>query len=90
VTSIRDCQAQIDQAGPSAPASAFSALALSCYIIPALLAALVAVSLVGAALSPGNQSFEAKWADWLRAHHAGLVAQRFEEIYYSARQPPRT
>ena len=40
------------------------------------------VSLVGAALSPENVSFEAKWADWLRAHHAGLVAQRFEELYY--------
>jgi len=57
--------------------------------IPALLACLLGVSFVGAALSPGNQSFEAKWADWLRAHHAGLVAQRFEELYYSATAPAK-
>jgi hypothetical protein len=50
---------------------------------------LLAVSLAGAGLTPGNQSFEAKWADWLRAHHAGLVAQRFEEIYYSATAPAK-
>ena len=47
------------------------------------------MSAVGAALSPGNQSFAAKWADWLRAHHAGLVAQKFEEIYYSMQAPPK-
>ncbi|MGD0811916.1 MAG: hypothetical protein ABSA91_19740, partial [Acidimicrobiales bacterium] len=57
--------------------------------IPALLICLLGISVVGAALSPGNQDFEAKWADWLRAHHAGLVAQRFEEIYYSATAPPK-
>jgi hypothetical protein len=55
--------------------------------VPALAAGLLAVSLVGAALSPGNQDFEAKWADWLRANHAGLLAQKFEEIYYSATAP---
>ena len=57
--------------------------------IPALLVFLLGISLVGAALSPGNQDFEAKWADWLRAHHAGLVAQRFEELYYSATAPSK-
>jgi len=50
---------------------------------------LLGISLVGAALTPGNQDFEAKWADWLRAHHAGLVAQRFEELYYSATAPAK-
>jgi hypothetical protein len=58
-------------------------------VVPALLACLLGVSVVGAALTPGNQSFEAKWADWLRAHHAGLVAQRFEELYYSATAPAK-
>jgi len=58
-------------------------------VIPALLICLLGISLVGAALTPGNQDFEAKWADWLRAHHAGLVAQRFEEIYYSATAPSK-
>ncbi len=57
--------------------------------IPALLICVLGISLVGAALSPGNQDFEAKWADWLRAHHAGLLAQRFEEIYYSATAPSK-
>jgi hypothetical protein len=61
----------------------------SLLVVPALLVGLVGVSLVGAGLTPGNQSFEAKWADWLRAHHAGLVAQRFEEIYYSATAPAK-
>ncbi len=54
-----------------------------------LLGFLLGVSLVGAALSPGNVSFAAKWADWLRAHHGGLVAQRFEELYYSAIAPAK-
>ena len=58
-------------------------------IIPVLLGSLLGVSLVGAALSPGNVSFAAKWADWLRAHHGGLVAQRFEELYYSAIAPAK-
>jgi hypothetical protein len=58
-------------------------------LIPALLVVLLGVSVVGAAMSPGNQDFEAKWADWLRAHHAGLLAQRFEEIYYSATAPAK-
>jgi hypothetical protein len=58
-------------------------------VAPGLLACLLGVSVVGAALTPGNQSFEAKWADWLRAHHAGLVAQRFEELYYSATAPAK-
>ena len=55
--------------------------------VPALAAGLLAVSLVGAALSPGNQDFEAKWADWLRANHAWLLAQKFEESYYSSTAP---
>jgi hypothetical protein len=58
-------------------------------VVPGLLAGLLAVSVVGAALTPGNQSLEAKWADWLRAHHAGIVAQRFEELYYSAVAPAK-
>ena len=58
-------------------------------VIPALLVVLLGVSLVGAAVSPGNVSFEAKWADWLRAHHAGLLAQHFEELYYSAVAPAK-
>lgn len=50
---------------------------------------MLTVSLVGAALSPGNVNFEGKWADWLRSHHAGWLAQHFEEIYYSLEAPPK-
>jgi hypothetical protein len=58
-------------------------------VLPVLAAILLGVSVVGAALTPGNQSLEAKWADWLRAHHAGWFAQHFEEIYYSLQAPPK-
>ncbi|MCL6092042.1 MAG: hypothetical protein M1435_03725 [Actinobacteria bacterium] len=58
-------------------------------VIPALLGVLVGVSFVGAAMSPGNISFEAKWADWLRANHAGWLAKQFEQMYYSLKAPPK-
>jgi Phosphodiester glycosidase len=61
----------------------------SLLLVPGLLVVLLGVSLVGAAVSPGNVSFEAKWADWLRAHHAGLIAQKFEEVYFSAVAPAK-
>ena len=61
----------------------------SLLLIPGLLVVLLGVSLVGAAVSPGNVSYEAKWADWLRAHHAGLIAQKFEEVYFSAVAPAK-
>lgn len=47
-----------------------------------------AMSVVGAAATPGNQSFPAKWADFLRSHHAGLVAAQLEQWYYSSHRPP--
>ena len=37
----------------------------SLLVIPALAVFLLGVSLAGAAVAPGNVSFEAKWADWL-------------------------
>jgi hypothetical protein len=58
-------------------------------VLPVLAVGLLGVSLVGAALTPGNQDFEAKWADWLRAHHAGLLALHFEEFYYSLEAPAK-
>ncbi len=57
--------------------------------VPALALCLLGISLVGAALSPGNSSFEAKWADWLRANHAGFLAQQVEQVYYSLTAPPK-
>jgi hypothetical protein len=58
-------------------------------VVPGLVAVLLAISVVGAAMTPGNQSLEAKWADWLRSHDAGFLAQKFEEIYYSATAPAK-
>jgi hypothetical protein len=52
-------------------------------------AVLVGVSLWGALRTPGNQSFEAKWADWLRAHHAAPLAKAIEQYYYSHHAPPK-
>jgi hypothetical protein len=43
-------------------------------------------SIVGALRTPGNYSFKAKWADWLRAHHAEYVVQKFENVYFSTKQ----
>ena len=43
---------------------------------------------MGAWRTPGNQSFQAKWADWLRAHHAAAVATAIEQYYDSHTSPP--
>jgi hypothetical protein len=48
---------------------------------------LVGTSVVGAVTTPGNTSFTAKWADWLRAHHAATVADQLEQWYYDAKAP---
>ncbi|HMC39343.1 MAG TPA: phosphodiester glycosidase family protein [Acidimicrobiales bacterium] len=54
-----------------------------------LLGALTLWSIIGASLHPGNESFSAKWADWLRAHGAGAIVSQFENYYYDANQPHR-
>lgn len=46
-------------------------------------------SLVGASSTPGNQSFSAKWADWMRGHHAGVFINHFEAFYYSRNAPAK-
>ena len=51
--------------------------------------ALVGVSLIGALRTPGNQSFEAKWADWLRGHHMATLANDIETYYYQHHVPRR-
>ena len=45
------------------------------------------ISVVGALRTPGNADFKAKWADWLRAHHAGLVVSPIERWYYTSQAP---
>lgn len=45
---------------------------------------------VGAAYTtPGNESFSAKWADWMRAHGAGALVSSFESYYYNSHQPKK-
>jgi hypothetical protein len=64
-------------------------------LVAAVLAVLVVllmlagVSLWGALRTPGNQNFDAKWADWLRAHHAAPLANAIEQYYYSHHAPPK-
>jgi Phosphodiester glycosidase len=58
-------------------------------VVAAVLLLAVGTSLWGAWRTPGNQSFEAKWADWLRSHHAAVLANTVERYYYSHNQPPK-
>ncbi|HEX6394935.1 MAG TPA: phosphodiester glycosidase family protein [Acidimicrobiales bacterium] len=48
-----------------------------------------AASLIGALTTPGNQNFQAKWADWLRSHDAAFIANHLESYYYSHNAPSR-
>ena len=54
-----------------------------------VIALLVVVSLIGALRTPGNQSFSAKWADWLRSHHASALASAMEKYYYTHNAPAK-
>lgn len=62
-------------------------------LVPVSLVAVVAllfvVSLIGAWRTSGNQSFTAKWADWLRSHHAASLASAMEQFYYTHTQPAK-
>ncbi len=55
----------------------------------AVIALLFVVSLIGALRTPGNQSFSAKWADWLRSHHAAALASAMEQYYYNHNAPAK-
>jgi hypothetical protein len=48
---------------------------------------LLAFSVIGAWRTPGNQDFKAKWADWLRSHHASVLVNHLESFYYSHTAP---
>lgn len=58
-------------------------------MLPVVVVLFVGWSAVGAATAPGNQSFAAKWADWLRAHHAGFAINHAEAFYYSHTAPAK-
>ncbi len=53
----------------------------------ALVVAFLGWSLVGAMTTPGNESLNAKWADWMRSHHAAFIVNHFEAYYYSHNAP---
>ena len=58
-------------------------------IIPLIVVFLPAVALMGAMSTPGNQNLQAKWADWLRSHHAVGAANDLEKFYYTHNAPAR-
>ena len=57
--------------------------------VTAAVAVFAAASLLGAATTPGNQNFKAKWADWLRSHHASFVVNPLEQWYYTSHAPSK-
>ena len=62
---------------------------LAALVVAMVLVVLVAVSLVGAWRTPGNEDFSAKWADWLRSHHASFMVNPIEQWYYTEKAPSK-
>jgi hypothetical protein len=54
-----------------------------------LLVLVLAVSMYGAATTPGNHNFKTKWADWLRSHHAAFVVNPLEQWYDNSQAPAK-
>jgi hypothetical protein len=54
-----------------------------------LVALRVGGAAAAAALTPGNEPFKAKWADWLRANHGGGLVDTVESWYYDATAPSK-
>lgn len=57
--------------------------------VAGLMAVYVFWSFTGAIDTPGNVGLSAKWADWLRGHHAGFVINHVESWYYSLEAPAK-
>ncbi len=49
----------------------------------------VGISVVGAMRTPGNASFKAKWADWLRDHNGNDVVNALETVYFNRDAPSK-
>ncbi|MBO0728979.1 MAG: hypothetical protein J2P57_06940, partial [Acidimicrobiaceae bacterium] len=71
-----------------APSSSFPGWRLV-FVAPLVAALVLVFALFGALAAPGNQSLEAKWADWLRGHHAVGLASDLEKYYYQHNAPKR-
>ena len=53
-----------------------------------LVGAVGAVSVAGALRRPGNESFPAKWADWVRDHGGAGLITPIENWWYEHHEPP--
>jgi hypothetical protein len=53
----------------------------------AVMCVFLAISVVGALRTPGNEGFRAKWADWMRDHHASGLVVPLENWYFEHEQP---
>jgi hypothetical protein len=58
-------------------------------VVLRLLVLLFGVSVYGAASMLGNENFRAKWADWLRSHHAACVVDPLEQWYCRSQAPAK-
>jgi hypothetical protein len=58
-------------------------------MVAALFVLFLVVSVFGAASTPGNEDFKAKWADWLRGHDAAFLVNPMEQWYYSSHAPSK-
>lgn len=57
--------------------------------ISLIMAMQVGISVVGALRTPGNSSFKAKWADWLRDHNGNEVVNALETVYFTRDAPSK-
>ncbi|MDE3206207.1 MAG: phosphodiester glycosidase family protein [Acidobacteriota bacterium] len=73
---------------PGRRSSARVALAVTGAVL-VVIASLGLWSVVSAYSTPGNESFSAKWADWMRSHGMGPLVSQFESYYYTAHQPAK-
>lgn len=83
----------VDPRQPSArkrprPRYGLRRLLLSSGLVAALPVLFLSMSLVGALRTPGNEDFQAKWADWMRNHDASWLVNRMERHYYNGQAPP--
>ncbi|HET9070531.1 MAG TPA: phosphodiester glycosidase family protein [Acidimicrobiales bacterium] len=58
-------------------------------VIPTLVLVVASWALIGAATTPGNQSYAAKVADWMRGHDMAFITNNAERVLYNFEKPPK-
>ena len=58
-------------------------------ILPAALLLLVSWPLLSSASAPGNQSYTAKVADWMRSHDLAFITTNAEKVLYNLEKPAK-